>query len=73
MNKVEMREKVMVEMLIEELWEIEDENEYYVEERVEMSDEDGGYDIVLYKDRKFMLCYDFGESLCSIELYRGEV
>lgn len=69
----EMRENVIVEMLIEELWEIEDENEFFVLERVEMSDEDGGYDIVLYKDRKFMLCYDFGESLCSIELYREEV
>ena len=69
----EMRENVIVEMLIEELWEIEDENEFFVLERVEMSESDGGYDIVLYKDMKFMLCYDFGESLCSIELYREEV
>ncbi len=67
----DIKDMSVVELLIEELWDIEDENEFFVLERVEMSDSDGGYDIVLYKDMKFMMCYDFGESLCSIDVWDG--
>ena len=52
--------------MCEEIWNLEDISDL-VTESVDASDTDGGYDMIEYGGKKYILSYDFGGTLANIE------
>lgn len=52
--------------MCEEIWKLEDISDLVIES-VDASDTDGGYDMIEYGGKKYILSYDLAGSLGSVE------